>query len=115
MKLPVSFGNKLFFRVVLPGAILTAALARASQTILQLYGLKIPIVYAFPIETLLFRWFILVLDIPIYMFLEGRRFWPANLLALGRRRERARLLSLHRAMRRYDRERCPISPLDVCA
>jgi hypothetical protein len=78
MKLPVSFGNKLFFRVVLPGAILTAALARASQTILQLYGLKIPIVYAFPIETLLFRWFILVLDIPIYMFLEGRRFWPAN-------------------------------------
>jgi hypothetical protein len=49
MKLPVSFGDKLFIRVVLPGDVLAAALARASQTILQLYGLKIPIVYAFPV------------------------------------------------------------------
>jgi hypothetical protein len=112
MKLPISFGNRLFFRVVLPGAVLTAALARASQALLQLYGLKVPIVYAFPIETLLFGWFVFVLDMPIYMFFEGRRFWPARLWDLGRRRERARLLSIHRTMRRYDsdRRRTPLDP-----
>jgi hypothetical protein len=33
MKLPISFGNKLFFRVLLPGAILTAAFARISQAV----------------------------------------------------------------------------------
>jgi len=74
MKLPVSVGNKLFFRMVLPGIILAAALSRLSQSILQLYGLKISIVYVFPIETILFGWLILTLDMPIYMLFEGRRF-----------------------------------------
>jgi hypothetical protein len=107
MKLPISFGNKLFFRVLLPGAILTAAFARISQAVLQLYGLKLPIAYAFPVETLLFGWFMLVLDTPVYMLFEGRRFWPTSLFALGRRRERARLVSLLRRMRRYDSDRLP--------
>jgi len=102
MKLPINFGNKLFFRVVLPGAILTAALARASQAVLWAYGLKISMFYAFPLETLLFGWLFLFLDSPIYMLLEGRRFWPTRLVNFGRRLERARLLSLHRTMRRYD-------------
>ena len=44
---------------------------------------------------------------PVYMLFEGRRFWPTSLFALGRRRERARLVSLLRRMRRYDSDRLP--------
>jgi hypothetical protein len=102
LKLPVSFGNKLFFRVVAPGVVLAIALTRFTQTLLQIYGLKVSFIYVLPAEIIIFGWLCLALDMPIYMLFEGRRFWPSWLLNLGRKRERARLLSLYRSMRRHD-------------
>jgi len=105
MKPPIDFGNKFFFRVVFPGTVIAAACARATQTVLQHYGVKIPIEYALPVEIFIFGWAFVVLDMPIYMAFEGRRFWPATLWAFGLRRERGRLARLHRGMRRYDTSR----------
>jgi len=44
MKLPISFGNKLFFRVVLPGSVLTAAPAKSlpgASPALRTFGLPL--------------------------------------------------------------------------
>ena len=74
MKLPIAIGNRFFFRVVFPGAITAASCARLTQTILQHYGVRIPIDYAFPAEIFIFGWVFVVLDMPLYMAFEGRRF-----------------------------------------
>jgi len=105
MKLPIGFGTRLFFRVVFPGAVLAPACARITQTILVFYKVHIPIEYALPIAIVVFGLFFAVLDVPIYMALEGRRFWPTWLWSYCLHRERRRLAGLHRAMRRNDTSR----------
>lgn len=102
MKLPFSFGSKLFFRVVFPGAIISIALIRITISLLSVYQYDVPLPYVLTIQMVIFGWLFAMLDQPIYMLCEGRRYWPSKLFKLGIKRERGRLLNLHRAMRRND-------------
>jgi hypothetical protein len=82
MKLPFAFGIKLIFRLVLPGAILAAALAPAVHGLLHAFGIWIKIQYLFPFEIIAWGWIIVVCDMRIYMLFEGRRYWPRRLRQL---------------------------------
>src|SRR6202035_5604341 len=100
MKLPISVGNKLFYRVIFPGAVLAVSCARATQTFLHDFGIKIPIEYTLPVEIFIFGWIFVVLDMPIYMAFEGRRFWPARLWLFAFQCEHRRLLKQQKEERR---------------
>lgn len=105
MKLPIAFGNRFFFRVVLPGAVMTAALWRFVATASETLGVEAPLQYAIPVLIFVLGWLFVVLDMPIYMAFEGRRYWPNALWAIGLRSERRRLARIHKAMRRHDLDR----------
>lgn len=94
MKLPFSFGTKLIFRLVLPGLLLALLLAPLTDTFIRLAGYSIPITTRLPFEMVFWGWLVVVLDMPIYMLLEGRRFWPSRLRNWGVKGERARLKKL---------------------
>ena len=91
MKLPLDFGLKLFFRLLLPGFFLTLGLLPALFAILDVAGLKGQREAAFVIAIIIAGWLFVAADMPVYMLLEGRRFWPAGLLRWGTKREQERL------------------------
>ncbi|MCG8490504.1 MAG: hypothetical protein MI743_02720 [Sneathiellales bacterium] len=81
MKIPFAIGSKLFFRVVFPGSILTVAALPLVEKFLELSGFTLSIEILASILVFLFGWLFIVLDMPIYMLLEGRRYWPSYIKA----------------------------------
>ncbi|HEX6648714.1 MAG TPA: hypothetical protein VF075_04225 [Pyrinomonadaceae bacterium] len=75
MKLPFEFGIKLIFRLVLPGFLLTLGLYPPLMTLRDRAGWTIDVEYLLVFSMIITGWLLLTLDQPIYMFLEGRRFW----------------------------------------
>lgn len=110
MKLPVSFGSRLFYRVLLPGGIIAATIAILFKPVLTVGETPLTTSIIFFVITTGIGLLFLLLDRPIYMLVEGRRYWPARLWRLGIRLERRRLLNLHRVMRRCDRKRKSVNP-----
>lgn len=94
MKLPFDFGVRFILRLVAPGALLAGVSLPAARVLTGVIhpGLSDPILYV--AVGLLFGFALLLLDMPIYMLLEGRRFWPAWLVRWGVRRQSARLAGL---------------------
>ena len=76
MKLPFDFGVKLIFRLVLPGFLLSLGLLPLLRLVLQLNGWADKWEYAFVAMIILLGWAVIIADMPIYMLMEGRRFWP---------------------------------------
>lgn len=108
MKLPFTLGIKFVFRILLPGFVLSLALLPVLRTIIDLTERVVPLDYAFVLSILIFGWLIVVLDMPIYMLFEGRRFWPKLLRDLFTSRERIRLRKLEQIIvecRETDRRR----------
>ncbi len=103
MKLPISFGNRFFFRVVFPGALLSAALYEITFSAATRLGFTDHLGYIFAVQIFVIGWLFVILDMPIYILFEGRRYWPRRLFRFFFQRERDRLSSLHRLMRRYGR------------
>lgn len=99
MKMPIGFGNRFFFRVVFPGSVLSGSLLLLTYSILFTYNLSAYVSHIFILQIFAFGWIFVVLDMPIYMLFEGRRYWPRCLADLFRRRQRGRLALLHRKMR----------------
>jgi uncharacterized Zn-finger protein len=91
MKAPFGFGLRFFLRVLLPGFVLTCALLPALIPLLDLLQANIPAILAITPATLLLGWLCTVLDMPIYMLFEGRRFWPPGIREACRLREQSRL------------------------
>ena len=108
MKLPVSFGSRLFYRVVLPGSIVAAPAMMQYGQNLEFNGSALQGPVVFVAAVLLIGWIFLLLDRPIYMILEGRRYWPASVWRLGVSLERRRLLRLLQTMRRHDKNRASV-------
>lgn len=77
MKLPLDFGIKLFFRLLLPGFFLALGLLPAMLALLHSTGLIAQMEIAFVAAAILMGWLILAADEPIYRLLEGRRYWPS--------------------------------------
>jgi hypothetical protein len=75
MKLPFDFGIKLLFRLLLPGLVLTLGLAPFIFFILDWVNWPESHLYVLVITVIVAGWLVLVLDMQIYMFFEGRRFW----------------------------------------
>lgn len=76
MKLPISFGNRLFLRMLIPGTILALGLFPGIAEILPLLNVDLSSAILFSTIVIGAGWFITLIDLPIYMLLEGRRFWP---------------------------------------
>ncbi len=91
MKLPVDFGTKLFFRILLPGLVLAALLSRLSYGVVAALGFAAHWPIIFVVEAAFFGFVFVALDMPIYMLFEGRRFWPGWLRRSLLDLERARL------------------------
>lgn len=108
MKLPVSFGSRLFYRVLLPGGIVSATIALLHKPSLTVDDKPLSASIMFLAMALAAGLIFLLLDRPIYMLLEGRRYWPAFLWRAGMRSERRRLARLHRTMRRNNRLRSTV-------
>jgi len=94
MKLPFDFGIKLLFRLLLPGFMLTAGLSPLSFFIFDWINWPASHVYFLIFAIIVSGWFILVLDMPIYMAFEGRRYWPRRLRSWLIDREHKRLAKL---------------------
>lgn len=110
MKLPFTLGIKFVFRIVLPGFVLALGLLPVSRTALEFGGGGVvSLEYLFILETLVFGWLFVMLDMPIYMLFEGRRYWPGFVRRFFISRERERLDGLERDERVYaargDRQR----------
>jgi hypothetical protein len=96
MKLPFSFGLKFVFRLLFPGFILAIGISPILQTVLERVGIPHWNVIAFIILTIFLGWIIMVMDMPIYMAFEGRRYWPSPLWNYFREGEQRRLEKLWR-------------------
>lgn len=101
MKLPLDFGIKLFFRLLLPGFFLALGLLPVLFGVLDVTGLKGQREAAFVIAIIVFGWLFVAADMPVYMLLEGRRFWPAWLARWGLRREEERLARIRAKIAAY--------------
>jgi len=76
MKLPFDLGVKLFFRLLMPGFFLALGLAPILFAFLEALGLEQQQEVVFVLATFVIGWLLLAADMPIYMLLEGRRYWP---------------------------------------
>lgn len=79
MKTPFDLGIKLLFRLLIPGFFLTIGFVPILYTIWDFAGWSIQREYILSIGALLMGWLLIILDAPIYMLFEGRRFWPSPL------------------------------------
>jgi hypothetical protein len=100
MKLPFDLGVKLFFRLLLPGFVLSLGIAPMTFMLVdylkESFHYPISFEIAFIITIMLMGWLIVVLDMPIYMLFEGRRFWPKSLREFFIAREQSRLKRIDR-------------------
>jgi hypothetical protein len=96
VKLPFTFGIRLIFRLILPGLILAAAFYPLCHVVFFWLGAKLGFLTIYPFETVFWGWLIVLLDMPIYMLFEGRRYWPETLISFGKSCELKRLRKLTR-------------------
>jgi len=91
MKLPFSFNLKFVFRLLFPGFVVSLALFPALRATCNKLYITIQSEYLIILSTLIAGWLFIVLDMHIYMVLEGRRYWPNWLRKLFQRSEERRL------------------------
>lgn len=76
MKLPFAFSLKLVFRLLLPGFVISLGLFPVLQVCLDALRVEFVAIGAFLLCVVVTGWLFIVLDMPIYMLFEGRRYWP---------------------------------------
>ena len=94
MKLPFDFGVKLIFRLILPGFLLSLGFLPLLRLVLQIEGWSDKWEYAFVVMIIILGWTIIISDMPIFMLMEGRRFWPKFINDFGKRRLNQKLKQL---------------------
>lgn len=102
MKLPFSFSLKFVFRLLFPGFIVSLALCPILKTITESLIPDIQPGHILILSTILTGWLFMVLDMQIYMLIEGRRYWPNFLREKFLKSERQRLSKL---LEKYDEAR----------
>jgi hypothetical protein len=94
VKLPFDFATKFILRLILPGALFAALLWPLAAAALKALGVEAQPAIVIPVLILVAGWLTLLLDMPIYMLFEGRRFWPRVLRAWRLESEGKRLQRL---------------------
>jgi hypothetical protein len=113
MKLPFDLGAKLILRLLVPGFLLTLGVRPLLLTVLDKSGAETLHDVGLIVAILMLGWLITLMDMPIYMLFEGRRYWPPALLSYGVHRETSRLEKwLDRKRHAYDRWRAALLPVD---
>lgn len=97
MKLPFSFNLKFVFRLLFPGFILSLALLPILEKLGSLVHAGIDAAHLLIVGSILFGWLFVVLDMQLYMLLEGRRYWPSGLRKMFLAFEQKRLAALQHA------------------
>jgi hypothetical protein len=117
MKLPFSIGSKVAFRVFIPGFLLAAFLYPLVRFTASSIGIPLVLNVYLLSATLVSGWFLLLLDMPMYMLLEGRAYWPRALRKLGIHLEDRRIARLKRqieaARKRADNARATELALEL--
>lgn len=101
MKLPFDLGYKLFFRLIIPGLILTSGFIPLINYYINRLPFDISIEFLTIVTIVLFGWLIIILDMPIYMLFEGRRYWPKKIFKYFLEREKLRLHFINKAIDEY--------------
>jgi hypothetical protein len=91
VKAPFDFGVGYVLRLIAPSAILAAALFPIGLILREIAYPTLGDTPTFAVLALVAGFALLLLDMPIYMLLEGRRYWPAGLRNWGIARQARRL------------------------
>lgn len=83
MKLPLSFDNRIFLRLLIPGTLVSLGLMPGILGLFRFADIEANIPVVLPFAILTVGWLLTLFDMPIYMFLEGRRFWPRRARKYG--------------------------------
>ena len=94
MGLPFTFNLSLFFRLLLPGIVVTGALFPAIHLLCSSLAIHIQNEYIVGICTVIIGWLFIVCNMHIYMALEGRRYWPSLVSNYFMNKENKRLLKV---------------------
>jgi hypothetical protein len=94
VKLPFDFGIRFILRLIAPGALMAATSLPAVRALAAVIYPGLADALLFVVAGMVFGFALLLLDMPIYMLLEGRRFWPKRALRWGVRRQEDRLKKL---------------------
>jgi hypothetical protein len=94
VKLPFDFGIRFVLRLLVPGAILAAALYPVGSRLRLIAYPALSEGITFLVLGIAAGFSLLLLDMPIYMLLEGRRYWPARLRKRGIGRQARRLAKI---------------------
>lgn len=113
MKLPFSLTLKFVFRLLLPGFLLSLGAFPLIHWILDLVEVGLADGVVFTAGCVLFGWLFLLLDMPIYMLFEGRRYWPPFILRLFLFLEWRRLKRLCKAINDGNRARYLEASVDI--
>lgn len=95
MKLPFDFGIRFVLRLAGPGALLAAVALPAIRSLAAVLYPGLSDTALFIATGLACGFALLLLDMPIYMAFEGRRYWPEWLRKWGVARQQSRLRKLH--------------------
>ncbi len=102
MKFPFNFTFQLIFRLFLPGFLLTLGFYPIIQIFLLTCNVAIPLELSLALSAFILGWLIMILDMPIYMIYEGRRYWPGWLKNYFFSREENRLKKLKERIFKQD-------------
>jgi hypothetical protein len=91
MKFPFDFSIAFIFRLAVPGSILAIATMPLIVGLARSFGTEPAFAATFSVAAIGLGWLVVLLDQPIYMLLEGRRWWPQPLRDFGMRQQQRRL------------------------
>jgi hypothetical protein len=101
MKLPFDLGVKLFFRLLLPGFFLTLGFWPCILVVLHQFQLDGQQEAALVLAVVLLGWVVITADMPVYMLLEGRKFWPTRIWRRLLEGEQERLRRINERIDRF--------------
>lgn len=101
MKLPFDLGYKLLFRLIIPGLIMAFGFLPLMNYYINELKFNISLEFWFISAIVLFGWLIIILDMPIYMLFEGRRYWPKLISEIFLEKEKLRLCHINNEIDKY--------------
>jgi len=78
LKFPFDFSLSLVFRLLFPGMVLAAVMWPVIAVLLSFARVSVDAKLGLPIAAVMFGWFVVLADQPIYILYEGRSWWPAK-------------------------------------
>ncbi|MES2289475.1 MAG: hypothetical protein V4530_07025 [Pseudomonadota bacterium] len=91
---PFELATKFLLRLLLPGAVLAAAFMPLILELRNALGIRLDPLALFSVGMFALGWLLILLDMPIYMAFEGRRYWPNWLRRAGIALEQRRMNKL---------------------